>query len=556
MSSALSTRKISQLGEAADLDLADLFVVQRGGGPAQAIKVEALVDFLEEHSPAGNILELTERAEAAATEAQVSAQKPWGGGYDRVNLDGGGRIGALVEKVFAQSNVGYGNGFAEVRIDRFGRVGTLVPAPTYPAWPGVTLPFPPLPGQLCMVLSYGQSNGEGTGGLPVPSGSIAIGRRFNAGIRTQDGQGNTDAVNHASLVALDEQEDETTYLGNTGLRDWVTSYDAEITAQTGLGLAARGQLILAAAPGEGGASAHVLAPYSGYAIFSRLVTDITYGYIRSQALGLSFGGVQLVIHQGEAEMDDLTFTAAWSANWTQILDTIEATIVGLTQRPENVTATFGQVSAQGYDGVGGTYDLAPTIPLAQLNLARTDPRVGLYGPQYIADFQTGDVHLTSISHSWLMDYSGRYNAEWAVTGRKPKWLQPKRAWRQGRQVIVEFDVPVEPLVLDTSWVTDPNGQMGFELINRLTGAQITISSVTTWGGRFITLVAASDLPQALDVAGAHTPPGGVAVTRPGRTTGARMCLRDSKTGAFTGNIGGAFTRNRHNYCVTFRERVS
>ena len=117
------------------------------------------------------------------------------------------------------------------------------------------------------------------------------------------------------------------------------------------------------------------------------------------------------------------------------------------------------------------------IPLAQLNAARHQPgKIVLVGPKYFLDYSDG-AHLNSYSYRRLGEYYGKVYQRVIVEGKPWTPLLPQTVLRQGRIVVVKFQVPVSPLVFDTNRV-DAQSNLGFEYYDTTSSARIEAGGVT------------------------------------------------------------------------------
>jgi hypothetical protein len=111
-----------------------------------------------------------------------------------------------------------------------------------------------------------------------------------------------------------------------------------------------------------------------------------------------------------------------------------------------------------------------------------------------------------------------------VEGRRWEPLRPSKVTRAGNVVTAKFLVPVPPLVLDTTLVSDP-GDYGFEVIDDA-GIKIAITNVALAGPDSVTITLATAPLAKARLRYAFTT---VPHTCPGATTGPRGNLRDSDT---------------------------
>lgn len=186
------------------------------------------------------------------------------------------------------------------------------------------------------------------------------------------------------------------------------------------------------------------------------------------------------------------------------------------------------------------------IPTAQLAASRNNPDdVILVGPKYAVAYSTDGVHLTSDGYRHMGELYANVYRRVVLEGRRWLPLQPRDVWRSGAVITVVFDVPVPPLVLDTTLVTNP-GDYGFEFYDD-SGSPPAIQTVMLVSDDRVVITLTST-PTGGDrrLRYAHTgTPGALA----GATTGPRGNLRDSDD-----------TPSRHfyplyNWCVHFDEPV-
>jgi hypothetical protein len=113
--------------------------------------------------------------------------------------------------------------------------------------------------------------------------------------------------------------------------------------------------------------------------------------------------------------------------------------------------------------------------LAQWTASRDNPtKIILVGPKYFLDYSDG-VHLNNYSYRRLGEYYAKVMKKVIVDGQSWLPLSPKEITMSGNVVTAKFNVPVEPLVIDTIKV-DAKKDYGFEFTS--SGGTATISWVT------------------------------------------------------------------------------
>lgn len=183
--------------------------------------------------------------------------------------------------------------------------------------------------------------------------------------------------------------------------------------------------------------------------------------------------------------DGTTRTAMRDA-WVQHCVDINTDYKAITGQTDDIYLLCKQVRAP----ESGT--CSPDMALALLDASRLDSRIRIVGPEYhlIGDYGLADsVHSTSLGYDVLGEMTGKVAYDMFDAAVPVDWkpLQPKPNSEVpfvveptgGLSFTVEFDVPVAPLVIDTSWLPDfnQNGYYnGFKYTSD-TGANITGISV-------------------------------------------------------------------------------
>jgi hypothetical protein len=170
--------------------------------------------------------------------------------------------------------------------------------------------------------------------------------------------------------------------------------------------------------------------------------------------------------QGESDTSDGMDAATWAGHMEALRSDLEAAIqvvIGGTD-PLHVVLT------QPAYGVAAN----PDVVLAQLGLAQDNPLYFLNCPMYRMPYSSVDnIHLTNVGYKLLGAYNGICNAD-ILAGRKPQWLNPVSAIIDGSTIVIRFDVPVGPLVLDPDSLGVTTNH-GFRVVDG--GGTVPITSV-------------------------------------------------------------------------------
>jgi len=168
----------------------------------------------------------------------------------------------------------------------------------------------------------------------------------------------------------------------------------------------------------------------------------------------------------------------------------EADVRNLTGCEVNLPMFHTQIAAWTSRG-GPSTALSPYKVLAESEANPT--KTILVGPRYFLPHALpGGIHLINSSYRWLGEYYGKVFRRVVIEGGPWTPLKPTSITRTGAVITAKFHVPVPPLALDTSAVSDP-GNFGFEYhddspsppaiaaveITDLDTVQITLSAIPT-----------------------------------------------------------------------------
>lgn len=177
-----------------------------------------------------------------------------------------------------------------------------------------------------------------------------------------------------------------------------------------------------------------------------------------------------------------------------------------------------------HSGYGIAY---PYAAIAQWQASLANDHVHLACPVYWADC-LDQAHIDAISEQIVGAYMSRCEKT-VVLDRKPwKPVQPRSIEVQGKIAIARFDVPVAPLVFDTTLVSDP-GNYGLQLV-RQNGTTIALDKPPEIVSADCVRFTSAAMTAAVELRVGWLPGPrveGAPWANSGRLTGPRCCLRDS-----------------------------
>ena len=136
-----------------------------------------------------------------------------------------------------------------------------------------------------------------------------------------------------------------------------------------------------------------------------------------------------------------------------------------------------------------------TINMAQIEFAQENDDVFLLNSTYgVPDYNGG--HLSTNGYRWYGELMAKSLYDTFVRGVKFETpIFPKQFTVSGNQLLIDFFVPVLPLVFDT-WTKETIANMGFRLYNN--NAEVSISKLEIKNNRVI-ITAASDLKGTVEI---------------------------------------------------------
>ena len=402
-------------------------------------------------------------------------------------------------------------------------------------------------------LVTGQSLSNGQYSIPPISTTQHYGNlMLNGGVRDGIGEGQVAPTSGlTSLVPLIEQQDPTSNNGEP-MGQTICSSMGDVVA---LELAKRGYV----QPGVWALSGCNGTGYTGIdkgtQTFNNLVTYLT--SIKSLASGTLIVRSLSLIH---GENDDYA-SNPYAADIIQMQSDYQAAIQAVTGQSQTVPLQLCQQNSwTAYHSSAVPYDAQQ-----QLAACEQSPLVLFVTPKYFLYTASngGGVHLSAVSEYLLGEYHGKCAAA-TLAGQTWTGLRPRPGFpvRTGKQVFIDFYVPVGPLVLDTTLVTQPTnvpgGMYGFETAYINSDG----STSTTAGPAIIAVAIIGKTTVKLTLASAPAPPTGatfrvryaftgVVGASAGPLTGARGNLRDSDY--YPSNYDG---RPLFNWCAAFDKPCS
>jgi hypothetical protein len=390
------------------------------------------------------------------------------------------------------------------------------------------------------VMSYGQSLSLGYFGTPALSTTQRFDNlMFNAGMRPGDdgtdgpGYPNPPATTHASLVPA--VESNSADLGETFVSGLCEQVKELILSESGISYSHQNYQLLGSCAGTSGRSIAQLSKGASPDLYQHWSADLQYGASVSATAGKSYQVGAVFWVQGEN--DTTTSQSAYLASLAQLHTDMNTDIAAVTGQAA-VPLIHYQCST--FKGTGDTPQIAWTMVQAALTL----PNDYLACPTYQFDYVAGGPHMTNQSYKWMGAYMGIAYKRIVIDQLAFKPLWPVSSTLFGKIALVKFNVPVKPLVFDTTWVAAV-AHMGFNIFDSSGITENVITSVSLVGPDTVKIVATNTI-----VPGMRLYYGNNGTSSAGRTTGSRGNLRDSQGDNLVFD-GGGLNLPMHNWSVIF-----
>jgi hypothetical protein len=273
--------------------------------------------------------------------------------------------------------------------------------------------------------------------------------------------------------------------------------------------------VLVSSPGLGSQTIAQLS--KGTANYQRFIDGVTNGFALANAAGKTYNLPAVFWLQGEANNGN-TDKATYKTALIKLRDDINTDVKAITGQKNDVVFLCYQMASNNWSSL-----VYPTIAIA-LNELCLSGQPGFYqGPPLYPYTPSSDrLHLTGPGYATIGAIAGYILKKIIVDGVEWKPIYVQDYTINANVLNLRFYVPVAPLVLDTTLVTDP-GNYGFRLFDS-TGNELTITSVTK--PRPATIRITANVPIAAGMRLTYAINGAAATSGP--INGTRGCVRDSQ----------------------------
>lgn len=275
----------------------------------------------------------------------------------------------------------------------------------------------------------------------------------------------------------------------------------------------------------------VTTPTGSYSPYNRGINQVKMAMSNAIQAGKTYKVGAVTVTHGEN--DSWTAQDEYENDLLQWITDYNADVKTITGQTTDFPMITDQVSSHMSSGIALSY---PTSALAQLKASEDYPgKIILVGPKYQYDYVCGvGIHLDNKSYRRMGEYYGKVYKQVVIDQKPWKPLSPKTISISGNVITMALNVPVPPIVLDTTQV-DLKQNYGFEYWDN-SSAPPTITNVSVTGPDSVQITLSS-APVASDARLRYAYTGVINSCSGAHQAGsARGNIRDSDaTASLTGN---------------------
>lgn len=309
--------------------------------------------------------------------------------------------------------------------------------------------------------------------IPVYGQSLALGEEA---IRITDFDSLSATYRHTILT--ENLDEEFGYLSDTHFKQWMKNVLNDRRRAFELSIYGMSEVLASYLNSKGSADSLLICTFPGgqggtgigdlgrgSKPYKKFIEEIKKAYQKAQDKGWEFEVPAFCWMQGE---DDLVWSK--SKNYKKELKKFQTDlsndIKAITKQQKDVICVTYQTNcltlSEGFDE-NSFLSRETAVPQGQIELVRDDPMFMASGPTYPYSFIEERVHLDGISQKRL-GYLAGLSIIRILESKPGKGLIPEQFSVRGDTVIVKFNIPVPPLVLDTTAVKKA-ANYGFSVID-------------------------------------------------------------------------------------------
>ena len=210
-------------------------------------------------------------------------------------------------------------------------------------------------------------------------------------------------------------------------------------------------------------STSILKFIKGEELYESFLSKIKLAYDNAKEKGNNTVKVPAVVYvQGEADL--VPHTQQYKELLAQLQVDLNTDIKAITNQVEDIPIVLYQTNQL---NIGGTNDafnsFKTTVPTSQMQLIRDNDMFIAATPFYWMDYYNENIHITGYWQKVAGYFYGKAILNF-IEGRFSKGVVPSEISVSGNDIVIKYNVPSLPLVVDTETVTKVGDNLGYNVI--------------------------------------------------------------------------------------------
>lgn len=213
----------------------------------------------------------------------------------------------------------------------------------------------------------------------------------------------------------------------------------------------------------GKGSTSILKFIKGEELYESFLSKIKLAYDSAKEKGNNTVKVPAVVYvQGEADL--VPHTQQYKELLAQLQVDLNTDIKAITNQVEDIPIVLYQTNQLNIGGTNDAFDsFKTTVPTSQMQLIRDNDMFIAATPFYWMDYYNENIHITGYWQKVAGYFYGNAILNY-IDGRFSKGVVPSEISVSENDIVIKYNVPSLPLVVDTETVTKVGDNLGYNVI--------------------------------------------------------------------------------------------
>ena len=210
-------------------------------------------------------------------------------------------------------------------------------------------------------------------------------------------------------------------------------------------------------------STSILKFVKGEELYTSFLAKIKLAYDNAKEKGNNTVKVPAVVYvQGEADL--VPHTRQYKELLAQLQVDLNTDIKAITKQEEDIPIALYQTNQLNIGGLDdGFSSFKSTVPTSQMQLIRDNDMFIAATPFYWMDYYNENIHITGYWQKVAGYFYGNAILNY-TEGRFSKGVVPSKVSIDGNDIVIKYNTPALPLVVDTETVTKVGNNLGYSVI--------------------------------------------------------------------------------------------